>query len=161
MTELAQRLNEMRDVVAVLLREYHVTSNTRRSQIFEHCKQIARAADQIVGALKLAVRQADHEAATTQELQPEYAANMARFAREGFHAMQHSASFIARGLEILRSLDHNSEPSGVEHRVPANRPCPTTTCLPGASTPPSSQPPLCPRRVRTNSTAAYGHCQVN
>ena len=112
MENIAQQLDEVRDEIVTLLREYPYASNRDREEIYERCELLGGEIQELVGLLKLAIRTTNHEAACEADADPEYYAEICRLSEESLTAIHTAGLEVAAAISMLR--ESRDEPQGVE-----------------------------------------------
>jgi hypothetical protein len=113
MEDIAHQLDEVRDEMVSLLREYPYASDRERDIIYERCEMLGGEIQELVGLLKLAIRSADREAVTDRERDPDYSEEISRLARESMTAIHSAGLEVAAAITMLRETrdGHEEYPS--------------------------------------------------
>jgi hypothetical protein len=119
MENIAQQLDEVRDEIVTLLREYPYASNRDRDEIYQRCELLGGEIQELVGLLKLAIRTTNQEAACEADSDPEYYAEICRLSEESLSAIHTAGLEVAAAISMLR--ESRDEPPLVDdHRDDAD-----------------------------------------
>jgi hypothetical protein len=102
MEDIAHELDQVRDEMVALLREYPYASDRERALIYERCELLGGEIQELVGLLKLSIRNADREAAAEADNDPAYYAEITRLARESMAAIHSAGEEVAAAITMLR-----------------------------------------------------------
>lgn len=102
MEDIARELDEVRDEMIALLHEYPYASDRDRDHIYERCELLGGEIQELVGLLKLAIHETNHDADDRNERDPEYSAEITRLSRESLRAIHVAGEEVAAAIALLR-----------------------------------------------------------
>ena len=102
MESLARQLDEVRDEMVRLLQEYPNASDMDREHIYERCELLGGEIQELVGLLKLTLRQANSEAEQEASDDPTYVDEIARMTQDSLYAIHAAGEEVSAAITMLR-----------------------------------------------------------
>ncbi|MCB9851177.1 MAG: hypothetical protein H6817_10795 [Phycisphaerales bacterium] len=109
MEDIARQLDSVRDEMVQLLRDYPYASDRDREDIYTRCEFLGGEIQELVGVLKLAIRNTNAEAAEEADHDPEYYSEVARLSTESLVAIHSAGEEVAAAITMLRESRGETE----------------------------------------------------
>ena len=102
MEETARKLDNVRDELVSLLYQYSAATEPQRAEIYERCESLGGEIQELIGLLKLAIRNANREADEQSECDPQYARQIGRMTQESLAAIHAAGQEVNSAVRLLR-----------------------------------------------------------
>ncbi len=102
MEATARQLDDVRDEMVELLRQYPFASDSDREVIYERCEVLGGEIQELVGVLKLAIRTTSREVCEDGGEDEAYTAEIARLSSQSLAAIHAAGEEVAEAIAMLR-----------------------------------------------------------
>jgi len=109
MEDIARQLDHVRDELVHLLHDYTVANDKGRAAIYRRCEMLGGEVQELVGLLKLAIRDVNNEAAQHADTDPVYADEIERLSRESLEAIHAAGEEVSCAVKLLRESQATSD----------------------------------------------------
>jgi len=102
MEAIAQELDQVRDELVRLLQDYPYACESDRDNIYQRCESLGGEIQELVGLLKLAIRNTDRAASAEADCDPDYTQEVSRLSRESLVAIHEAGQEVSAAIDMLR-----------------------------------------------------------
>jgi len=111
---IAKQLDNVRDEMVQLLRSYPYAGERERSEIYRRCEFLGGEIQELIGVLKLAIRNSNRDAAVEADNDPAYWDEIKRLSTQSLAAIHSAGEEVAAAITMLRESRGNSGTVDVE-----------------------------------------------
>lgn len=112
MEDIAKQLDNVRDEMVQLLRSYPYAGERERGDIYRRCEYLGGEIQELIGVLKLAIRNSNREAAVEADTDPAYWDEVNRLSTQSLAAIHSAGEEVAAAIAMLRESRGDDESVG-------------------------------------------------
>jgi hypothetical protein len=102
MEDIARQLDSVRDEMVQLLRSYPYAAEGERAEIYRRCEFLGGEIQELIGVLKLAIRNSNREASVDADQDPSYWDEVNRLSTQSLCAIHSAGEEVAAAITMLR-----------------------------------------------------------
>ena len=100
--DIAKQLDDVRDEMVQLLRTYPYAPERERVEIYRRCEYLGGEIQELIGVLKLAIRNSNREAEGEADNDPAYWDEVSRLSAQSLAAIHSAGEEVAAAITMLR-----------------------------------------------------------